>query len=67
MKRFLTSPSGWFALLIVELAVLLVGIRLLSRVFPDLSNRAAWTTVVLAALVLSIVNYVIRRRYLSPP
>jgi hypothetical protein len=61
------TPTGWFALLAVEVAVLVVVMRVVSRVFPGLSVRAGWLTLVLLALVLTVVNYAIRRRYLSDP
>ncbi|MFB3738930.1 MAG: hypothetical protein ACE14W_08185 [Candidatus Velamenicoccus archaeovorus] len=67
MRRFLATPTGWFGLLVVELALLVLGMRLVSRLFPGLSVGAGWTILVAAAAALAVVNYAIRRRYLSEP
>jgi hypothetical protein len=67
VKRFLATPSGWFALLVIEVALLVLVMRVVDRVFPDLSVGAGWVTLIGLALVLAVVNYAIRRRYLSQP
>jgi hypothetical protein len=63
VKRFLRTPSGWIAVLLVECAVLLVLAKGLVRVFPD-SPAAVYRLVLGCAVVLVFGNYLFRRRYL---
>ncbi len=64
MRGFLRTPVGWFALVFAECAaVLLVARELLGR-YPEDRSTIGWVILALAVLV-TIANYVRRRRYLS--
>jgi hypothetical protein len=64
VRRFLSTPSGWFAFQIVEVALILALDRVLVRIFPYRSTAIAWGMIAFIVVVF-VSNYALRRRYLS--
>jgi hypothetical protein len=63
VRRFLLTPFGWFAFLLVEFAAMLIAYR---SILPDHPER--WMVVaLLSVLVLAwgVFNLWFRRRFLS--
>lgn len=65
MRRFLSTPTGWFAFLFAEIVLLSAFVRWLVRAVPDLSRTGVWIIVITLVVVVTAANYVVRRRYLS--
>jgi hypothetical protein len=65
VRGFLSSPTGWMGLLVVEILGLTAVMRGIVRVFPDLSSTTIWIVAGVLVVAAASVNYVIRRRYLS--
>ena len=65
MRRFLSTPTGWFVLLFLEIVVLSAFMRWLLRVLPDLSRTGVWVVAITLIVVVTAANYTVRRRYLS--
>jgi membrane associated rhomboid family serine protease len=61
LKRFLATPIGWIALLVVEYAILL---SLVKAFMPaDVSATAWWAIVGGAVVGLTIFNFLLRKRW----
>ena len=65
MRRFLSTPTGWFAFLFLEIVLLSAFMRWLLRLVPDLSRTGIWIVAITLIVVVTAANYVVRRRYLS--
>jgi membrane protein implicated in regulation of membrane protease activity len=63
VKAFLRSLPGWFAFQLAEYAVLFALVKLLLAI--GLPGAAAFVFAMVLAVVLVVVNYNLRRRYLS--
>ncbi len=63
MRRFLRSYPGWFALQLVEYAVLFALAKVLLAL--GLAGWPVFVVVMALAAGLAIANYNVRRRYLS--
>lgn len=63
MKGFLRSLPGWFAFQVLEYAALFVLAKALLAV--GLEGVPTFAVVMVLAIVLVVVNYNLRRRYLS--
>jgi hypothetical protein len=61
LKRFLATPMGWIALLVVEYAILLA---LVKTFMPADVSVAAWWAIVGGAVVgLTIFNFWLRKHW----
>ncbi|MGE5226829.1 MAG: hypothetical protein ACM3OO_08125 [Planctomycetaceae bacterium] len=61
LKRFLATPMGWIALLVVEYAILL---SLVKAFMPTDVSVAVWWAIVGGAVVgLTIFNFWLRKRW----
>ena len=65
MRRFLSTPTGWFVLLLAEIVILSTFMRWLLRLVPDLSRTGVWIIAIALIVVVTAANYTVRRRYLS--
>lgn len=65
MRRFLSTPTGWFVLLLAEIVILSAFMRWLLRLVPDLSRTGVWIIAIALIVVVTAANYTVRRRYLS--
>jgi divalent metal cation (Fe/Co/Zn/Cd) transporter len=65
VRRFLSTPTGWFVLLLAEIVILSTFMRWLLRLVPDLSRTGVWIIAIALIVVVTSANYTVRRRYLS--
>jgi divalent metal cation (Fe/Co/Zn/Cd) transporter len=65
VRRFLSTPTGWFVLLLAEIVILSAFMRWLLRLVPDLSRTGVWIIAIALIVVVTAANYTVRRRYLS--
>ncbi|MGZ4132540.1 MAG: hypothetical protein ACXVWF_05805 [Actinomycetota bacterium] len=61
LKRFLSTPMGWIALLVVEYAVLLTLVKAFMP--ADVSVAVWWAIVGGAVIGLTIFNFLLRKRW----